>query len=50
MGQRLWRGLPLPISLRAEGPDDYGLVAAAVLDGLIEDWSVMRCQCLQVLG
>jgi hypothetical protein len=30
--------------------DDCGLAAAAVLDGAIEDQSVMPCRCLQALG
>ena len=30
--------------------DDCGLAAAAVLDGLMEDWSVMPCRRLPALG
>jgi len=37
-------------SLRVKAADNCELAAAAVLDGLIEDWSVMRCRRLQALG
>jgi len=30
--------------------DDSGVASAAVLDGLIGDWSEMLCQCSQVPG
>ena len=30
--------------------DDCGLAAAAILDGLMEDWSGMACRRLQALG
>ena len=36
--------------LELKAADDCGLAAAAVLDGLIEDWSVMPCRRLQALG
>jgi hypothetical protein len=33
-----------------EAADDGGLTAAGVLDGRIDDWSVMSCRRLTVLG
>jgi len=36
--------------LSAKAAEDGGLGAAAVLDGVIEDWSVMSCRRLHALG
>ena len=48
--QELWQEMVFAGSLRLKAADDGGLTAAAVLDGRIDDWSVMSCRCLQALG
>ena len=48
-GQRLWQRMVLRKSLRAEGAEDGGLGGAAMLGGVIEDWSVTLCRRLQTL-
>ena len=49
-GQRFSEGWFFEDRCERKAADDCGLGAAAVLDGLIEDWSVMPCRRLQALG